>query len=111
MNCLSAFHFSVKPKVVLGLESKIQWSKGEDLQLKCEIYGIPAPSLSWKQDESILDKSLFNITAKSDKSKNTTISILRLKQVDDTREGKYTCVGLNTVGNVSSTTMLNVNIG
>ena len=111
MNCLSYFHFSVQPKVVLGLKSKTQLSKGEDLQLKCDINGIPAPSISWKQDESILNKTQFNITEKLDESKNTTISILVLKEVDDTREGNYTCVGLNTVGNVSSTTMLNVNKG
>ena len=106
MNCLSYFHFSVHPKVVSGLKSETQLRKVDDILLKCEMYGIPAPSISWKKDGSILNESTFNITEHVSESKGTTISLLFLKQVDHTRIGNYTCIGVNAFGNISSATIL-----
>ncbi|XP_050409685.2 neuroglian [Patella vulgata] len=76
---------------------------GHYVDIQCIFGGKPIPSISWKNNE------LQAITSNSDKYEfiDTSRRILRVKNIQESDEGTFTCEGANTQTN-TATTALNV---
>ncbi|XP_055954970.1 neuroglian-like isoform X1 [Patella vulgata] len=76
---------------------------GHYVDIQCIFGGKPIPSISWKNNE------LQAITSNSDKYEfiDTSRQVLRVKNIQESDEGTFTCEGANTQTN-TATTALNV---
>lgn len=62
-------------------------TEGDNVTLSCNASGVPAPSISWTKDGSLLTSSFGGV---------------RITSVNRTDSGEYQCVAINSVGNATS---------
>ncbi|XP_002737203.1 fibroblast growth factor receptor-like 1 [Saccoglossus kowalevskii] len=73
---------------------------GSSVRLKCAATGHPRPSIYWLKDGVVLTDEV----GESKRAKWT----LKLRDLDATDSGKYTCIVKNNVGNISATYTVDV---
>lgn len=71
---------------------------GVDTMLRCEVFGIPAPTVEWASNAR---SSLSMIVVPPDLMGGTVVNELIITNPTDLDVGSYTCTGRNGVGNVT----------
>lgn len=83
--------FTTKPQNIYANEER-------DIEFKCEVYGVPTPTIQWiKNGDILIPSDYFQIID------GKHLRILGLVPSDD---GIYQCFGENEVGNVQSSAQL-----
>ena len=71
-------------------------TEGDNVTLSCNVSGVPAPSITWTKDGSVLTSSFPRISFGAESSELTITSVKR------TDSGEYRCVANNSVANATS---------
>ncbi|XP_066295984.1 roundabout homolog 2-like [Branchiostoma lanceolatum] len=71
----------------------------EDVELRCEVRGDPAPQVSWSREESALPLGRARILDNGN---------LKIERVTSSDEGTYVCTAENLVGRVEGTATLTI---
>ena len=87
------FSFSV-PASIKSLTQNITVNETNTILLTCDVYGYPAPAITWKKDE----KQLKQHTGKN----------LRIDGSTKSDSGKYTCVATNLLRRTEMETFVTV---
>ncbi|KAG9483371.1 hypothetical protein GDO78_009341 [Eleutherodactylus coqui] len=88
-----------------GMANEIHALQEEDIQLVCEVNGIPEPAIYWLKDgKSINSDHHLGIT------KTLNGEVLSIINAQTTDMGKYTCVATNAVGEDDRVFTVNVHV-
>ncbi|XP_076055481.1 neogenin protein frazzled isoform X2 [Oratosquilla oratoria] len=92
-------HVQVTPRFVQKPKNTIAYEK-EDIELECDVYGRPQPTISWLKDgELIIESEYFQYV------NGNNLKILGLVVTD---AGMYQCMANNPAGNIQTSCQLKV---
>ena len=90
------FIITDKPEITVHPRSEAK-TEGENLILSCDAEGVPAPTISWTRNGSLVDTSdNSRISFSADRKQ------LAITNVNRTDSGEYRCVANNSLGNDTS---------
>ena len=71
---------------------------GETAELQCTAFGVPAPSISWETQGTVLRSGEHINIIEGESTGNISISTLTISDVALSDDGQFTCVADNGVG-------------
>ncbi|XP_039629569.1 neural cell adhesion molecule 1 isoform X2 [Polypterus senegalus] len=95
---------NVPPTAQIQKEKNIIAGPNKNLTLICLVNGNPKPTITWKRNEKPLMMDTSKYSFNSDKSE------LNIRGIEKSDEGNYTCVAVNTLGEASDKTWLNISV-
>eukprot|EP00795_Rhopilema_esculentum_P015445 gene15444-6693_t len=87
------------PSLTVG-EERVMADLGKQVELTCSATGIPAPLINWKRINGTLPEN----------AEVTSAGSLVIKNVKESDEGTYKCIGQNAAGTAQATTLVLVKI-
>ena len=96
--------FSVSPKILVYPLNDTR-SEKQTANLRCDFYGYPLPSVTWKRDGKDLparDGISVSYNLRLRLSERQVSSVLNITNLVRSDQGLYTCIVNNTVGTVVS---------
>ncbi|XP_064396758.1 hemicentin-1-like isoform X3 [Halichondria panicea] len=102
------FVFCTEP-FLTNFSSSTNTIEGAELEVECEIMGIPPPTITWLKDRNMLSSGTgIDIFTPSDAPFKSQVTI---DSATSANAGTYTCVGTNEAGTVTRDISVEVNAG